>query len=146
MRLHDLSPAVGSAQEGWRVGRGIGSGNGKTSARGHKGAKSRSGYSRKRGFEGGQMPLARRLPKRGFVNIYAKPLTAVNLTVFNQFDSGEIVTAATLIDCGIIKDCPNGLKVLGEGVLEKKITVIAKAFSASAAEKIAAAGGKAEVK
>ena len=146
MNLHDMSPAPGSSEKRWRVGRGIGSGNGKTSARGHKGAKCRSGYSRKRGFEGGQMPLARRLPKRGFVNIYAKPITAVNLSVFNAFDDGAVVTAQTLLENGLIKDCDNGLKVLGCGTLDKKVTIVAKAFSASAAEKIAAAGGKAEVK
>ncbi|MCL2030365.1 MAG: 50S ribosomal protein L15 [Oscillospiraceae bacterium] len=145
MKLNDLTPAENSVQKAWRVGRGIGTGNGKTCGRGHKGQKSRSGYSRKRGFEGGQMPLARRLPKRGFNNPYAKPLTAVNLDIFDVFNDGDVVSAETLLAAGMISKCPYGLKVLGGGEIKKKITVRASAFSASAAAKIAAAGGKAEV-
>ena len=145
MKLNDLSPAEGSVHEAWRVGRGTGSGSGKTSGRGHKGQKARSGYSRKRGFEGGQMPLARRLPKRGFNNIHAKPLTAVNLTVFDKFNDGDVVSAGTLLLQGLISKCPYGLKVLGGGEITKKLTIQAQAFSESAAAKIAAAGGKAEV-
>ena len=145
MKLHDLSPAEGSVQESWRVGRGIGSGNGKTAGRGHKGQKARSGYSQKRGFEGGQMPLARRLPKRGFNNIHARPLTAVNLGIFDCFKDGDVVGADMLLAEGLISKCPYGLKVLAGGELTKKITVQAQAFSESAAAKIAAAGGKAEV-
>ena len=146
MKLHDLSPAPGSTGVAKRVGRGIGTGNGKTAARGHKGQKSRSGYSRKRGFEGGQMPLARRLPKRGFNNIFAKPLTAVNLSAFNTYKANSRINAEKLIADGVIKDCPHGLKVLGYGELKKKVTIEAAAFSKSALEKIEAAGGKAEVK
>ena len=145
MKLNDLSPADASVQKPWRVGRGIGSGNGKTCGRGHKGQKARSGYSRKRGFEGGQMPLARRLPKRGFNNIHAKPLTAVNLDIFDAFSDGDVVNAETLLAQEKISKCPYGLKVLGGGEIKKKITVQASAFSESAAAKIAAAGGKAEV-
>ena len=145
MKLHDLSPAEGSVQKGWRVGRGIGSGNGKTSARGHKGAKSRSGYSRKRGFEGGQMPLVRRLPKRGFNNKFAQPLTAVNISSFEAFEAGATVGLADLMAAGIVKKCRYGLKVLGNGNLKKSLTIVADAFSEQAKAKIEAAGGKAEV-
>lgn len=145
MKLHDLSPAEGSVQESWRVGRGPGSGNGKTAGRGHKGQKARSGYSQKRGFEGGQMPLARRLPKRGFNNIFAEPLTIVNLEIFDRFDDGAVVSAQTLLDAGVLSKCEYGLKVLGRGAINKKLTIQAQAFSDSAAAKIAAAGGKAEV-
>lgn len=145
MKLHDLSPAEGAVTKGWRVGRGIGSGNGKTSARGHKGAKSRSGYSRKRGFEGGQMPLHRRLPKRGFHNKFAQPLTAVNLSAFEGFVAGSTVGLADLMAAGIVKKCQFGLKVLGGGELKTKLTIVADAFSEQAKAKIEAAGGKAEV-
>ena len=145
MKLSELSPIPGSTQEGKRKGRGTGSGNGKTGGRGHKGQKARSGGKVRAGFEGGQMPLVRRLPKRGFNNIFAKPLTAVNLTVFNRFEDGEVVDAAALIAKGIISDAPNGLKVLSNGTLTKKITIQAAAFSESAKEKIEQAGGKAEV-
>lgn len=145
MKLHDLTPAQGSTGERFRVGRGKGSGNGKTSGRGHKGQKSRSGYSQKRGFEGGQMPLARRLPKRGFVNIFAKPYTSVNLDAFDGFAAGTSVSAVDLLAAGVISKCPHGLKVLGGGELKNKVTVIAAAFSSSAKEKIEKAGGKAEV-
>ena len=145
MKLSELSPAAGSVREAYRKGRGHGSGNGKTGGRGHKGQKARSGGKIRVGFEGGQMPLARRIPKRGFNNIFAKPLTAVNLAVLNRFEDGAVVDAAALIEAGIIHDCANGLKVLANGTLTKKITVKAAAFSESAKEKIEQAGGKAEV-
>ena len=145
MNLHELSPVLGSTQVGKRKGRGTGSGNGKTGGRGHKGQKARSGGKVRVGFEGGQMPLVRRVPKRGFNNIFAKPLTAVNLAALNCFEDGAVVDAAALIEKGIISECPNGLKVLSNGSLTKKITVKAAAFSESAMEKIQQAGGKAEV-
>jgi large subunit ribosomal protein L15 len=145
MKLHELVPAPDSNREGFRVGRGIGSGNGKTSGKGHKGAKARSGYSRKRGFEGGQMPLARRLPKRGFHNIFAKPLSIVNLDVFNRFEDGDVVSAEVLLERGFLAKCPYGLKVLSNGELKKKVTIKAAAFSEGAKAKIDAAGAKAEV-
>ena len=145
MKLHELSPVAGSTHVGKRKGRGVGTGNGKTGGRGHKGQKARSGGKVRVGFEGGQMPLARRVPKRGFHNIFAKPLTAVNLTVLNKFEDGAVVDAAALVQAGILADCPYGLKVLSNGTLTKKITVKAAAFSESAKEKIERAGGKAEV-
>ena len=145
MELSKLSPVEGSTHVGKRKGRGHGSGNGKTGGRGHKGQKARSGGKIRVGFEGGQMPLARRVPKRGFNNIYAKPLTAINLAVLNRFEDGAVVDAAALIEAGIISSCPYGLKVLSNGNLTKKITVKAVAFSESAKEKIQQAGGKAEV-
>ena len=145
MKLNELSPAAGSVKEAYRKGRGSGSGNGKTAGRGHKGQKARSGGGTRIGFEGGQMPLARRIPKRGFNNIFAKPLTAVNVIALNKFEDGATVDAAALIEAGIISECPNGLKVLGNGDLTKKVTVKAAAFSESAKEKIEQAGGKAEV-
>ena len=145
MKLHELSPVAGSTFVGKRKGRGAGSGNGKTGGRGHKGQKARSGGKVRVGFEGGQMPLVRRVPKRGFNNIFAKPLTAVNLTAFNGFEDGAVVDAAALIEKGVISACPYGLKVLSNGTLTKKITVKAAAFSESAKEKIEQAGGKAEV-
>ncbi|MDR0670808.1 MAG: 50S ribosomal protein L15 [Oscillospiraceae bacterium] len=145
MKLSELSPAPGAVQERFRVGRGHGSGNGKTSGRGHKGQKARSGYSRKRGFEGGQMPLARRLPKRGFVNIFAKPPAIVNLSAFEVFEDGAVVSEAELRARGIVRKCENGVKVLGQGDLTKRLTIRARAFSACAAARIEALGGKAEV-
>ena len=145
MELHNLAPVAGSTQVGKRKGRGHGSGNGKTGGRGHKGQKARSGGKVRAGFEGGQMPLARRVPKRGFNNIYAKPLTAINVAVLNRFEDGAVVDAAALIEAGIIDSCPNGLKVLSNGTLTKNVTVKAAAFSDSAKEKIEQAGGKAEV-
>ena len=145
MKLHELSPVAGSTHVAKRKGRGIATGNGKTGGRGHKGQHARSGGKTRIGFEGGQMPLVRRIPKRGFNNIFAKPLTAINLTVLNRFEDGAVVDAAALIEAGILKDCPNGLKVLANGVLTKKVTVKAAAFSESAKEKIEQAGGKAEV-
>ena len=145
MELSKLSPVEGSTHVGKRKGRGHGSGNGKTGGRGHKGQKARSGGKVRVGFEGGQMPLVRRIPKRGFNNIFAKPLTAINLTVLNCFEDGAVVDAAALVEAGILNSCPYGLKVLANGTLTKKITVKAAAFSESAKEKIEQAGGKAEV-
>ena len=145
MELSKLSPVAGSTHVGKRKGRGHGSGNGKTGGLGHKGQKARSGGKVRAGFEGGQMPLARRVPKRGFNNIYAKPLTAINVAALNRFEDGAVVDAAALIEAGIIDSCPYGLKVLSNGTLTKNITVKAAAFSASAKEKIEQAGGKAEV-
>ena len=145
MELHELAPVMGSTQVAKRKGRGCGTGNGKTAGRGHKGQKARSGGKVRAGFEGGQMPLARRIPKRGFNNIFAKPLTAVNLDAFNAFEDGAVVDAAVLEAKGIIRDCKYGLKVLANGTLTKKVTVKAAAFSGSAKAKIEEAGGKAEV-
>ena len=145
MKIHELSPVAGSTFVAKRKGRGVGTGNGKTGGRGHKGQKARSGGKVRVGFEGGQMPLVRRVPKRGFNNIFAKPLTAVNLTAFNGFEDGAVVDAAALIEAGVIASCPNGLKVLSNGTVTKKVTVKAAAFSESAKEKIEQAGGKAEV-
>ena len=145
MKLHELSPVAGSTQIGKRKGRGHGSGNGKTGGRGHKGQKARSGGKVRVGFEGGQMPLVRRIPKRGFINVFAKPLTAVNVNALNAFEDGAVIDADALIENGIIAECPNGLKILGNGNLTKKVTVKAAAFSESAKEKIEQAGGKAEV-
>ena len=146
MNLHELSPAAGSTHVGKRKGRGAGTGNGKTAGRGHKGQKARSGGSIRAGFEGGQMPLARRIPKRGFNNIFAKPLEIINLNALNAFEDGETVTAEALLAKGILSKCEYGYKVLGNGKLAKKVTVEASAFSKSAKEAIEAAGGKAEVK
>ena len=146
MNLHELSPAAGSTHVAKRKGRGAGTGNGKTAGRGHKGQKARSGGGVRIGFEGGQMPLARRVPKRGFNNIFAKPLEIINLSALNAFNDGDTVTAQILLDKGILNKCPNGYKVLGNGKITKKLTVEASAFSKSAQEAIEAAGGKAEVK
>ena len=145
MELHNLPPAPGSTQVAKRKGRGSGSGNGKTAGRGHKGQKARSGGGVRIGFEGGQMPLARRLPKRGFNNIFAKPLTAINVSDLNRFEDGATVNLQVLLDSGVLTKCKYGVKILGNGELTKKLTVQATAFSASAKEKIEAAGGKAEV-
>ena len=145
MKLHELAPVAGSTFVGKRKGRGVGTGNGKTAGRGHKGLYARSGGKVRAGFEGGQMPLVRRIPKRGFNNVFAKPLTAINLAVLNRFEDGAVVDAAALIEKGIIDACPYGLKVLANGTLTKKVTVKAAAFSESAKEKIEQAGGKAEV-
>ena len=145
MNLNELAPVMGSTHVGKRKGRGAGTGNGKTAGRGHKGQKARSGGKVRTGFEGGQMPLARRIPKRGFNNIFAKPLTAVNVAVLNRFEDGSVVDAAALIEAGILHDCPYGLKVLGNGTVTAKVTVKATRFSDSAKEKIEQAGGKAEV-
>ncbi|MBE6944664.1 MAG: 50S ribosomal protein L15 [Ruminococcaceae bacterium] len=145
MKLSELSPVAGSTQVGKRKGRGTGTGNGKTAGRGHKGQKARSGGKVRAGFEGGQMPLARRVPKRGFNNIFAKRLTAVNLSQLDVFEKGAVVDAAALIEKGIIPGCKYGLKVLARGEVTKKLTVKAAAFSESAKAKIEQAGGKAEV-
>ena len=145
MELYNLSPAAGSTKEAFRKGRGHGSGNGKTGGRGHKGQKARSGGGVRVGFEGGQMPLARRLPKRGFHNIFAKPLEAVNVSVLEKFEDGDVVNAQALLEKGILSKCEYGVKILGNGEITKKVTVQAAAFSQSAKEAIEAAGGKAEV-
>ena len=145
MKLNELSPAAGSVKEAYRKGRGHGSGNGKTAGRGHKGQKARSGGGTRIGFEGGQMPLARRIPKRGFHNIFAKPLTSVNVAVLDKFEDGAVVDAQALLDAGIISKCKYGVKFLGNGEVSKKLTVKAAAFSETAKQKIEAAGGKAEV-
>ena len=145
MNLHDLSPAEGSVKSNYRKGRGHGSGNGKTAGRGHKGQKARSGGGVRVGFEGGQMPLARRIPKRGFHNIFAKPLESVNVSALEKFEDGAVVDAKALLDAGILSKCTYGVKILGNGEITKKLTVKASAFSESAKAKIEAAGGKAEV-
>ena len=145
MKLHELSPAAGSTKEAKRKGRGIGTGNGKTAGRGHKGQNARSGGGVRIGFEGGQMPIARRLPKRGFTNVFAKPLEAVNVSVLNRFDNGAVVGSEELLAAGILSKCKYGVKILGNGSIEKKLTVKASAFSEAAKQKIEAAGGKAEV-
>ncbi len=146
MNLNDLYPAEGSTHVGKRKGRGAGTGNGKTAGRGSKGQWARSGGGVRVGFEGGQMPLARRIPKRGFNNIFARPLEIVNLSALERFADGETVTAQALLEKGILSKCAYGYKVLGNGKLTKKLTVEASAFSKSAKEAIEAAGGKAEVK
>ena len=145
MNLNDLSPVAGSTHVGKRKGRGIGSGNGKTGGKGHKGQKARSGGKLRVGFEGGQMPLARRLPKRGFHNIFATPFETVNLGSLNKFEDGATVTVSDFLEKGVLSKCEYGVKILGNGALSKKLTVRANAFSASAKEKIEALGGKAEV-
>ena len=145
MNLHELSPAAGSNPKAYRKGRGKGSGNGKTAGRGHKGQWARSGGGVRVGFEGGQMPLVRRLPKRGFNNIFAKRLDAVNVSALNCFEDGAEVDVKALIEAGILSKSEYGVKILGNGDLTKKLTVKASAFSGSAKEKIEAAGGKAEV-
>ena len=145
MNLHELHPAVGSTHVGKRKGRGAGTGNGKTAGRGHKGQKARSGGGVRPGFEGGQMPLARRIPKRGFNNIFAKPLEAINVSALEKFENGATVDAQALLAAGVLSKCQYGFKVLGNGNLTKNLTVKANAFSESAKSKIEAAGGKAEV-
>ena len=145
MKLENLSPAAGSTHVAKRKGRGIGTGNGKTGGRGHKCQKARSGGGVRIGFEGGQMPLARRIPKRGFNNIFAKPLDAVNVSMLDRFEDGATVDADALKAAGIVSSCKYGIKILGKGEITKKLTVKASAFSQSAKEKIEAAGGKAEV-
>ena len=145
MKLHELSPAQGSAKKAWRVGRGAGSGNGKTAGKGHKGQNARSGGGVRPGFEGGQIPLYRRLPKRGFNNIFAATYTVVNVEVLNAFEDGAVVDAQALVDAGIVKKINDGLKVLGRGEITKKITVKAAKVSESAKAKIEAAGGTVEV-
>ena len=145
MDLSNLKPAEGSRQsDNFRRGRGHGSGNGKTAGKGHKGQKARSGAPRP-GFEGGQMPLYRRLPKRGFTNRNTKDIVSINITELNRFEDGTVVTIETLVENGVIKNPKDGVKILGNGELTKKLTVKANAFSASAAEKIQALGGTTEV-
>ena len=145
MELNELSPAAGSTHVAKRKGRGHGTGNGKTAGRGHKGQKARSGGGVRVGFEGGQMPLARRIPKRGFNNIFAKPLEAINVSALDRFEDGAVVGAAELLAAGILSKCEYGVKILGGGEITKKLTVKASAFSETAKSKIEAAGGKTEV-
>ena len=145
MKLHELSPAEGSAKAAWRKGRGTGSGNGKTAGKGHKGQNARSGGGVRPGFEGGQNPLYRRLPKRGFHNRFSTQYAIINVETLNKFEDGAVVDINTLLAEGIIRKEYSGLKVLGDGEISKKITVKAVIFSATAKEKIEAAGGKAEV-
>lgn len=145
MNLHELAPVMGSTHVNKRKGRGTGTGNGKTAGRGHKGQKARSGGKLRIGFEGGQMPLARRIPKRGFHNIFAKPLESVNVSALEKFEDGAVVDAKAMLDAGILSKCTYGVKILGNGEITKKLTVKASAFSESAKAKIEAAGGKAEV-
>lgn len=145
MKLHDLAPAEGSTKSSKRIGRGHGSGWGKTAGKGHKGQNARSGGGVRPGFEGGQTRLARRIPKRGFNNIFAAKYTAINVSDLEKFVDGTVVDGELLVAAGVVKDCGNGIKVLGNGELTKKLTVKAAAYSASAKEKIEKAGGEAEV-
>ena len=145
MKLHELKPAFGATTAPKRLGRGTGSGLGKTSGKGHKGAKARSGGGKRPGFEGGQMPLVRRLPKRGFYNRFRIEYIAINVDRLEVFEDGATVTPVDLIEYGIIKKIGDGIKIMGNGELTKKLTVQAAKFTASAKEKIEAAGGKAEV-
>ncbi|MFD1864733.1 50S ribosomal protein L15 [Planococcus sp. FY231025] len=145
MKLHELKPAEGSRSSRKRIGRGIGSGTGKTAGKGHKGQNARSGGGVRPGFEGGQNPLFRRLPKRGFTNINRKDYAIVNLDVLNRFDEGTEITPALLIESGVVSNERSGIKILGNGNLEKKLTVKAHKFSGTAKEAIEAAGGQTEV-
>lgn len=145
MKLNQLTATPGATKERKRIGRGYGSGTGKTAGKGHKGQKARAGHGQRPGFEGGQMPMQRRLPKRGFNNIFAKEIAAVNVRALNKFEDGASVDAAALVEAGILNKNCDGVKILSNGKLEKKLTVKANAFSAAAKEKIEAAGGKAEV-
>lgn len=145
MKLQDLQPVLGSTKKAYRKGRGAGSGNGKTAGRGHKGQWARSGGGVRPGFEGGQMPLARRLPKRGFNNIFGTTYAPVNVSALERFENGTEVTTELLLETGVISKALDGVKILGNGELTKSLTVKAAAFSASAKEKIEKAGGKAEV-
>ena len=146
MKLHELAPAEGSTFTKKRIGRGHGSGNGKTAGKGHKGQHARSGFSQKIGFEGGQMPLQRRVPKRGFNNIFATKYSTVNVSALEVFDNGTVVDTALLQEKGLVKKVNDGVKILGIGELTKNLTVVAAAFTESAKQKIEAVGGKAEVK
>ena len=145
MKLHELSPAAGSVKDVKRVGSGHGSGNGKTAGKGHKGQNARSGGGVRIGFEGGQMPIARRIPKRGFKNIFGTDYAIVNVADLDKFENGSVVDAEALKAAGLVKKTLDGIKVLGQGEISKNLTVKAAAFSASAKAKIEAAGGKAEV-
>ncbi len=145
MKLNQLKAVPGSTREPKRIGRGYGSGTGKTAGKGHKGQKARAGHGQRPGFEGGQMPLQRRIPKRGFNNIFAKEIAALNVGVLNRFEDGAVVDAAALVESGILKNIGDGVKILGSGEIKKKLTVKATAFSEAAKAKIEAAGGKAEV-
>ena len=145
MKLHELSPAPGSVTPAWRKGRGTGSGNGKTAGKGHKGQNARSGGGVRPGFEGGQLPLYRKLPKRGFYNRFAKEYSVVNVEALNKFEDGAVVDLAALAAAGVVSQPKSALKILGKGELAKKLTVKAAVFSASDKEKIEAAGGKIEV-
>lgn len=145
MKLHELSPSIGSKREPKRIGRGHGSGQGKTAGKGHKGQKARSGKGMRVGFEGGQMPLQRRVPKRGFNNIFAKKIVAINVGSLNVFEDGMTINADSIIEAGLTKKEYDGIKILGNGKLTKKLTVQARAFSESAKKQIEAAGGIAEV-
>ncbi len=145
MKLNQLTAAPGSTQERKRIGRGYGSGTGKTAGKGHKGQKARAGHGMRPGFEGGQMPLQRRIPKRGFNNIFADKIVSVNVGTLNRFEDGAVVDAAALRETGIVKKNCDGVKILSNGTLTKKLTVKATAFSEAAKAKIEAAGGKAEV-
>ena len=145
MKLHDLKPAVGATTAPKRLGRGVGSGLGKTSGKGHKGAKARSGGGKRPGFEGGQMPLTMRLPKRGFTNKWRVEYATVNVDRLNIFEDGAVVSPVELIQAGILKNVQDGVKILGNGEITKKLTVQANKFSESAKQKIEAAGGKVEV-
>ena len=145
MKLHELSPAEGTVKAAFRKGRGAGSGNGKTAGKGHKGQNARSGGGVRLGFEGGQIPLYRRLPKRGFTNAFSKEFAIVNVEALNAFEDGAVVNAEALLAKGVIKKELDGVKVLGRGEITKKVTVQAAIFSASAKEKIESVGGKCEV-
>ena len=145
MKLHELSPAEGSAKKSYRKGRGPASGNGKTAGKGHKGQNARSGGGVRPGFEGGQIPLYRKLPKRGFINHFAKKYAIVNVSDLNRFEDGAVVDAEALLAARIIRNVLDGVKVLGNGEITKKVTVKAAVFSATAKEKIEAAGGTTEV-
>lgn len=145
MKLHELSPVEGSKKDAKRIGRGHGSGWGKTSGKGHKGQKARAGRGMRVGFEGGQMPLQRRIPKRGFNNIFAKEIVSINVGSLNRFEDGAVVDAVALVEAGLVKNYFDGIKILGNGELKKNITVKVDAYSESAKAKIEAAGGKAEV-
>ncbi|MDR3592190.1 MAG: 50S ribosomal protein L15 [Negativicutes bacterium] len=145
MKLHELAPAPGSKKKPTRVGRGLGSGLGKTSGKGHKGQNARAGGGVRPGFEGGQMPIYRRLPKRGFYNKFGKEYTEVNVQELNRFEAGTVIDPVVLVESGVIKNVRDGIRILGNGELEKALTVKANGFSKSAAEKIQAAGGKVEV-
>lgn len=145
MKLHELSPAEGSVKNNWRRGRGTGSGNGKTAGKGHKGQNARSGGGVRIGFEGGQLPLYRKHPKRGFHNKFATVYSVVNVDALNVFEDGDVVNLTALMEKGIIRKANDGLKVLGNGEISKKLTVEASVFSTTAKEKIEAAGGKTEV-